>query len=67
MERVKTWWMSYIFRGSPCYVLVCRLKALKLDLKKWNEEVFGNVGKQKKDLLDVIWELDIIAKGKTFN
>jgi hypothetical protein len=43
VEWVKTWWISYIFRGSPCYVLVCRLKALKLDLKKWNEEVFGNV------------------------
>jgi hypothetical protein len=29
------------------------MKALKLDLKKWNEEVFGNVEKQKM-LLDEI-------------
>jgi hypothetical protein len=42
-------------------VLACKLKALKLDLKKWNEEVFGKIGKQNKDLLDGIRELDVIA------
>jgi hypothetical protein len=35
-------------------VLVYKLNDLKLDLKKWNEEVFGNAGKQKRDLLDCI-------------
>jgi hypothetical protein len=64
VEQVKTWWMSYSFQGSPSYVLACKLKALKSDLKKWNEEVFGNVGKKKKDLLDGIRELDIIAEGR---
>jgi len=32
----------------PSFILACKLKALKIDLKNWNEEVFGNVVKQKK-------------------
>lgn len=35
-----------------------------MDLKRWNEEVFGNVGKQKKDLLFGICDLNIIAEGR---
>jgi hypothetical protein len=34
---VKQWWDSYSFQGLPSFVLACKLKALKLDLKKWNE------------------------------
>jgi hypothetical protein len=45
-------------------VLACKLSALKTDLKKWNEEIFGNVRKQKKDLVDGIRELDMIAEGR---
>jgi hypothetical protein len=30
--------------------------------EKWNEEVFGNVGKKKKELLEGIWDQDIIAE-----
>jgi hypothetical protein len=45
-------------------VLERKLEALKLDLKKLNEDIFGNVGKQKKDFLDDIHELDIIAEGR---
>lgn len=53
--------MSYSFQGSPSFILACKLKVLKMDLKKWNEEVFDNEGKKKKDLLDELRELDIIA------
>jgi hypothetical protein len=38
------------------------LKALKSDLKKWNEEVFGNVGKRKKEMVVGLCELDMIAE-----
>lgn len=38
-----------------------------MDLKKWNEEVFCNVGKQKNDLLDDICDLDSIAKERPFD
>jgi hypothetical protein len=50
MDQVKNWWQSYQFNGSPSYVLACKLKALKGDLRRWNNEVFGHVGKQKKIL-----------------
>jgi hypothetical protein len=64
VEQVKTWWMSYSFQRSPSYILACKLKALKADLKKWNEEIFGNVGKKKKDLMDGIRGLDFIARAE---
>jgi hypothetical protein len=33
-------------------VLAQKLKALKSDLKKWNEEVFDIVGKWKKEMVE---------------
>jgi uncharacterized protein YydD (DUF2326 family) len=62
VDQVKTWWMSYEFYGLPSYVLANKLKALKADLKKWNEEVFGDVGKKKNELLEGIQELDLIEE-----
>jgi hypothetical protein len=41
LEKVKQWCLSYNFKGTPRFVLTYKLKAFKLDLKKWNEEVFG--------------------------
>uniref|UniRef100_A0A2N9J0Z7 Reverse transcriptase domain-containing protein n=1 Tax=Fagus sylvatica TaxID=28930 RepID=A0A2N9J0Z7_FAGSY len=57
MERIQNWWSSYSFTGPPSLVLVCKLKALKEDLKKWNHQEFGNVGFKQKQLLG---ELDIL-------
>jgi hypothetical protein len=34
VEKVKQWWLSYSFQGSPSFVLVRKLKPLQLDLKK---------------------------------
>jgi hypothetical protein len=45
---VKLWWQNYRFEGCPSYVLACKLKALKGDLRKWNDEIFGDVGKRKR-------------------
>jgi hypothetical protein len=50
--------VSYSYEGSPSYVLAQKLKALKSDLKKCNEEVFGNVAKQK----EMVFTLDTIAE-----
>jgi hypothetical protein len=43
-------------------VFARKLKALKIDLKKWNEEVFRNVGVQQKKLEKSLSELDLIAE-----
>ena len=37
MGKVKNWWDSYQFQGTPSYRMAMKLKALKVDLKKWNE------------------------------
>jgi hypothetical protein len=38
------------------------LKTLKADLKKWSDEVFGDVGKKRNELLEGIQELVIIEE-----
>jgi len=43
--------------------LANKLKALKVDLKKWNEKVFVDVGKKIK-LLEGIRDLDCIDEGR---
>ena len=45
------WWNRLEFRGSNNYVLMERLKALKVKLKSWNKEVFGRVEERKKPTL----------------
>jgi hypothetical protein len=57
---VKHWWDSYSFQGTPSYVLACKLKALKQDLKKGNEEVFGNVERNKRKHFEELYAFDAI-------
>ena len=52
MEKVRTWWESYHFQGSPSFQFASKLKALKLDLKKWNAKEFGNV----EDKMNKLWK-----------
>jgi hypothetical protein len=59
---VKHWWDSYLFQGSPSFVFACKIKALKKDLKKWNEKVFGNIDSNKSKLLNDLKELDAIEE-----
>jgi DMSO/TMAO reductase YedYZ molybdopterin-dependent catalytic subunit len=33
---------------------------LKIDLKKWNEEVFGNVERKKRYLLEELHAFDVV-------
>ena len=50
VNKVKKWWASYVFQGTPSFILAKKLAALKLDLKKWNEVEFGNATFKKQDL-----------------
>jgi hypothetical protein len=61
-ERVQSWWESYIFHGTPSYILACKLKALKIDLKKWNEADIGKVGVKMNHLMSDLNALDALAK-----
>jgi len=44
--------------------LANKLKALKLNLKKWNLEEFGNIAQKINSLLDSITTLDAIEESR---
>jgi hypothetical protein len=64
VERVRSWWESYQVEGTPNFVFANKLKALKADLKKWNETEFGHITVQKKQLLAGLRELDVLADSR---
>ena len=41
-----------MLQGTSSFVFTCKIKALKMNLKTWNEEVFGNIGRNKRNLLE---------------
>lgn len=44
-------------------MLARKLKDLKIDLKKWKEEVFGNVERRTRILLEELHVFDVIEEG----
>ncbi|KAH0644226.1 hypothetical protein KY284_032110 [Solanum tuberosum] len=43
-EKVKEWWQSYNVNGTPDYILAQKLKHLKRDISKWqNEDSRGKI------------------------
>jgi hypothetical protein len=62
------------FLGPPSFVLARKLeafnfffffyKALKIDLKRWNDEVFGSV-ERKKILLEELRVFDVLEEERT--
>ena len=61
MDKVRSWWESNTFRGSPSFQIASKLKVLKLDLKKWNGEEFGNLENRMCKLWKDLNDLDLIA------
>ena len=59
VNQVKRWWESYHFVGTPSFILAMKLRALKLDLKKWNVEVFGHVQNRRRQAMDELNVLDV--------
>jgi hypothetical protein len=58
VDKVKSWWSSFSFMGSPSFILAKKLRALKGEIKKWNREVFGNVGARNKAWAEELESLD---------
>jgi hypothetical protein len=58
VDRVRLWWASYHFQGSPSFIFTQKLKALKVDLKSWNDQEFGNVEFRKKMHMEELCTLD---------
>ncbi|XP_028073720.1 uncharacterized protein LOC114276135 [Camellia sinensis] len=58
VELIQGWWGSYRVVGLPSSRLAQKLKFLKLDLKKWNWEVFGPLEDQKAKVVYALKVLD---------
>ena len=57
-ELLKGWWQGFNYSGSYSFILIEKLKALKIKLKNWNKEVFGKVGVNKRVALDDVFFWD---------
>jgi hypothetical protein len=58
VDKVSSWWSSFSFTGSPSFILAKKLRALKGEIKRWNREVFGNVGARNKAWAEELELLD---------
>jgi len=58
VDKVHLWWESYSFQGSPSFIFSQKLKDLKIDLKRWNDQEFGNVEFRKKMHMEDLCALD---------
>jgi hypothetical protein len=64
VEKVRNWWGSFSFVGSPSIVLAKKLRALKGVIKRWNLEEFGNVGARNKEWTEELELLDRNEEGR---
>jgi len=62
VDRVCLWWESYRFQGSPSFIFSQKLKALKIDLKRWNDQEFGNVEFRKEMHMEELCALDSLEE-----
>ena len=53
-DLLKRWWQGLRFSGSFSFILAEKLKALKVILKTWNKDVFGNKRVNKRLALDKV-------------
>lgn len=61
-DKVMEWWSSFNFEGDPRFIFGQKLRALKLEIKKWNKEELGRVEERKKKSLKKLGEFDSIEK-----
>lgn len=63
VDKAREWWRSYDFSASSSFMLKSKLKALKKDIKMWNQEVFGNLNFRKSSFLYELSSLDGLHEG----
>ncbi|XP_028088670.1 uncharacterized protein LOC114289202 [Camellia sinensis] len=62
LDVVKQMWEASNVSGGAGFIIATRLRYLKLELKKWNNEVFGNVSFSLKKAEVELHELDLLAE-----
>lgn len=58
LENKEGWWDGLISDGWPGYAFMNKLKQLKRILNPWNRDHFGQIDKEKKEMIDQIGEID---------
>lgn len=64
MSFIKKSWEELTVCGWAGFVTVMKLRHLRLVLKKWNREVFGNVSCSLKKAQEELHELDLVAESR---
>jgi hypothetical protein len=64
VDKVRDWWGSFSFDGTPSFVLAKKLQALKGKIKEWNSKVFGDVGARNKAWAEEVQLLDSIEESR---
>jgi hypothetical protein len=62
MDKVRSWWASYQFHGTPSFIRAKKLQSLKSDIKRWNVQEFSNVGAYIKVCTDEPSVLDRVKE-----
>lgn len=61
---MKGWWNSFDFTGRPDHVLASKFKAVKTKLQEWRKYDAGNLGNQRKKLLEQMAVIDANREGR---
>ncbi|WMV19026.1 hypothetical protein MTR67_012411 [Solanum verrucosum] len=61
IDRIREWWDSFDYIGTPDYILASKSKALKHKLKEWNRSEQGSLGQQGKNVLEKLAVVENIA------
>jgi len=55
LPKIEQWWNEPLgIRGTKMLILQAKLKHIRARLKSWNQEVFGNIFKEKKKMEDLV-------------
>ncbi|XP_059066550.1 uncharacterized protein LOC131857828 [Cryptomeria japonica] len=68
LSNLEWWWKeSNIFRGTPSFCFVKRMKFMKEKIKRWNRDCFKNISKEKSRIEEALLQinLDTILRGMT--
>ena len=55
------------FEGSSSCVMASKLKVLKLDLKQWNAQEFGNIAYQQQGILHSLHVIETLAETRSLS
>ena len=67
IKELKKAWEGSNVRGWAGYIVMSKLRLLKMALKKWNSEVSGNVESKLKEGEDELHKLDLKAESTNLN